>query len=103
MRKKTFTKGDDTYIICPHCGAIYNAKVELCPGCLNGLKLNYSPKKKKKKKKKKLTPEQRERERERLRKYNRIRRQGMKLWMLAEDLEDFEEDLGGLDKDGQMW
>ena len=101
MRKKTFTKGDDTYIICPHCGAIYNAnEAEFCPGCLNNLKLNYSPKKKKKKK---LTPEQREKRRKYQREYDRRKRQGLSLWMLAEDLEDFEEDLGGLDNDGQMW
>ena len=91
MRKKTFTKGKDTYIICPRCGAIYNAETGFCPGCLYNLKLDYSPKKKKKKK---LTPEQREKQRKYAREYGRKRREGMKLWALESE---------GLDNDGEMW
>jgi len=61
-RRKVIVKGGDKYIVCPKCGAIYNsAEAEYCPGCLYGLKFDYSPKKKK------LTPEQIEKKR----KYNR--------------------------------
>jgi len=93
-KTKTFTKGKDTYIVCPKCGAIYNAnETEHCPGCLYGLKLNYSPKKKKKKK---LTPEQLERQRKYQREYAKKRRKAIKLlWTMPSN--------GGLDNDEQMW
>jgi len=87
MRKKTFTKGDDTYIICPYCGAIYNAEVKFCPGCLYNLKLDYSPKKKRKKK---LTKKQIERRKKWNKKYAKRKRERKQLWMLRpENLDDF--------------
>ncbi len=91
--EKVFVKGGDRYVICPHCGAIYNAnEAEFCPGCLNNLKLNYNAPPKKRKRKK-LTPEQIEKKRE----HDRKRRQRKPLWAMME------EDLEGLDNDGQMW